>query len=77
MGEAVVADTFLRVKGLERPAVIITDLGLLGDMGGDEGERSTTREVRMHIALTRAMVAVRIVATKQAIHDDPVLAEFL
>lgn len=47
----VVADTFLRFKGLERPAVIVTDLGKVTDRF----------DVRVHIALTRALDAVRIV----------------
>lgn len=47
----VVADTFLRFKGLERPAVIVTDLG-----------KVTNRlDVRVHIALTRALDAVRVI----------------
>jgi len=43
MGSAVVADTFLRFKGLERPAVIVTDLGWRG---------SSTPGFAMHIALS-------------------------
>src|SRR5436309_1116943 len=53
MASTVVADTFLRFKGLERPAVIVTDLGWQGRQQPG---------VRMHIALTRALVAARIVA---------------
>ena len=41
----IVADTFLRFKGLERPAVIVTDVHLV------EGEVG----VRWFIALTRAL----------------------
>ncbi len=48
-----VADTFLRWKGLERPAIIVADV----PAGGLE-----RFETRMHIALTRALVAARIVA---------------
>lgn len=54
MANQVVADTFLRFKGLERPAVIVTDLRLVTDRA----------DVRMHIALTRALAAVRVVGTK-------------
>lgn len=50
----VVADTFLRFKGLERAAVIVTDLRLV----------ETKREVRMHVALTRALVTARVVAAR-------------
>ena len=65
MASSVVADTFLRFKGLERPAVIVTDLG---------GQARQQAGVRMHIALTRALVAARIVAERDAIREDPVLA---
>jgi hypothetical protein len=51
MTTQVVADTFLRFKGLERPAVIITDLRLV----------DSRKDVRLHIALTRATDVVRIV----------------
>jgi hypothetical protein len=53
MEERLVADTFLRWKGLERPVVIVADVT------GPERERFGTR---MHIALTRALAAARIVA---------------
>lgn len=48
-----VADTFLRWKGLERPAIVVADVpsGGLGAFG-----------TRMHIALTRALAGARIVA---------------
>jgi DNA helicase IV len=59
----VVADTFLRFKGLERPYVIVTELST--------GERY---DVRMHIALTRAMLACVVVATEDDIARDPRLA---
>ena len=64
---SVVGDTFLRFKGLERPAIVITDLHLLAD---------EPRDVRMHIALTRALSAVRIVAAQEDLVRDPVLAKF-
>jgi hypothetical protein len=62
-------DTFLRFKGLERPAVIVTDLpGSRPD--GDESLR-----VRMHIAVSRAQSALRIIGTRPAMLADPVLRE--
>ncbi len=51
MTENVVADTFLRFKGLERPAIIITDQRLVDNRA----------DVRLHIALTRATDVARIV----------------
>lgn len=54
MGERLVADTFLRWKGLERPVIIVADVA-----PGDVKSFGT----RMHIALSRALVAVRIVAS--------------
>jgi hypothetical protein len=64
MAEHVVCDTFLRFKGLERPAIIVTDLdGLRGRQGGP----------RMHIALTRALDVVRVVGTREAIAADSLL----
>jgi hypothetical protein len=53
MEGSLVADTFLRWKGLERPAIVVADVSAGGL------ERFGTR---MHIALTRALVAARIVA---------------
>jgi hypothetical protein len=64
----VVAETFLRFKGLERPAVIVTDLDLL-----DRG----TAGVRLHIALTRSLVAARVVAAREDLAADPVLSRFI
>jgi hypothetical protein len=63
----IVDDTFLRFKGLERPAVIVTDLNLIPDR----------RETRMYIAITRALSTVRIVAPANAIRSDPVLASIV
>lgn len=58
--DALIADTFLRFKGLERPWIVITELG-----------RGTTRyDVRMHVALTRATVGVVVVATEEAMAGD-------
>lgn len=55
-----VADTFLRFKGLERPLVIVCELGL-GPQAYD---------VRMHIALTRATLQCAVVATRAEITAD-------
>jgi hypothetical protein len=63
----IVDDTFLRFKGLERPAVIVTDLSLIHDR----------KEIRMYIAITRALTALRIVAPRAAIVADTVLAGFV
>lgn len=52
MEQSLVADTFLRWKGLERPAIIVADV--------DPGVRALGK--RMHIALTRALVTARVVA---------------
>jgi len=68
MAERLVADSFLRWKGLERPAVIVTDL--------PDGELAQ-RNVRMHVALTRALVAARVVAPRDCIERDPLLASLL
>jgi hypothetical protein len=61
--EIVVGDTFLRFKGLERAAVIVTDLPLVQDK----------KNVRMHIALTRALVCARIVAPAETLRSDSML----
>lgn len=61
----VIADTFLRFKGLERPFVIVTEL--------IEG-RTRTYETRMHIALTRAAVCALVVCTPDDVLADPRLA---
>jgi hypothetical protein len=60
---AVIVDTFLRFKGLERPYVIVTEL--------DAGARY---EVRMHVALTRATLQAVVVATPKDVAADPRLA---
>ena len=59
----VVADTFLRFKGLER-LVIVTELS-----SGPE-----RYDVRMHVALTRATLACVVVGTEEEIARDPRLA---
>jgi hypothetical protein len=59
----IVGDSFLRFKGLERPAIIVTDLeGVKNQFG-----------TRMHIALTRTLSVVRIVAAKETLAKDSVL----
>ncbi|MGA9652573.1 MAG: ATP-binding domain-containing protein, partial [Polyangia bacterium] len=63
--EHVVADTFLRFKGLERPFVIVTELV--------HGE-GMKYHVRMHIALTRATSGVIVVCDEDAVGRDPRLA---
>lgn len=62
--EHVVADTFLRFKGLERPYVIVTELS-----SGPE-----RYDVRMHVALTRATLACVVVGTEEEIARDSRLA---
>jgi DNA polymerase III delta prime subunit len=61
--DKLIADTFLRFKGLERKAIIVVDLEV--DL--------TKRAKRLYIALTRALTTVRVVATREAIDADPVL----
>lgn len=61
----VVADTFLRFKGLERPFVLVVEAGLAKDARYD---------VRMHIALTRATAGCCVVAEPDALEADPRLA---
>jgi len=63
----IISDTFLRFKGLERPAVIVTDLRLVSDL----------YETRMHIAVSRATSLLRIVAKESEMRKDPRLAQFL
>lgn len=63
--EGLVADTFLRCKGLERPIVFVTELGL----------GRTRYDVRMHIALTRATARCIVVATKDDVYRDPRLRD--
>ncbi|HEY6463169.1 MAG TPA: AAA family ATPase, partial [Polyangiaceae bacterium] len=65
----VVADTFLRFKGLERPWIIVVELGL--------AQSRAQYAVRMHIALTRATVGGVVVATAEEIGADARLAALL
>ncbi len=60
----VIADTFLRFKGLERPFVIITEL-----------DASMPQYLtRMRIALTRATVGLTIVCSEEQAKADPRIA---
>ena len=65
--ERIVCDTFMRFKGLERPAVVVTDLRYVKDRLG----------MRMNIALTRALGVVRIVGEKTMLKQDPILSPFV
>jgi hypothetical protein len=65
-GSNIVAETFLRFKGLERPAIIITDLHLALD-------RENFNK-RMYIALTRALSTVRVIDTRDSLLRDPVIS---
>lgn len=62
----VIADTFLRFKGLERPFVIITEVTL---------GKISRYETRMYIALTRATVSAIVVCSEAAIAADPRLRD--
>lgn len=64
-GESMIADTFLRFKGLERPVVLIGDLDQV---------KPKRLGVRMHIALTRATQSVRLVLPEAVLEADPILA---
>ena len=63
-GESIVCDTFLRFKGLERPAVIVTDLRLVSNLYAK----------RMHIAVSRALSLLRIVGVEGEIRKDRTLS---
>ena len=58
METSLVADTFLRWKGLERPAIVVADLS--------EGDLRQLY-IRLNIAVTRAMAFVRFMGTAGAI----------
>ncbi|MBN2567906.1 MAG: NERD domain-containing protein/DEAD/DEAH box helicase [Deltaproteobacteria bacterium] len=60
----IIFDTFLRFKGLERPAVIVTDLRLVSDL----------YETRMHIAVSRPTSLLRIVGVEKEMRKDLRLA---
>jgi|Deesub1362A_J573_1020465.scaffolds.fasta_scaffold01036_15 KaiC/GvpD/RAD55 family RecA-like ATPase len=59
----IIADTFLRFKGLERLAIIITDLRFA----------SKNYRTRMYIALSRAFGIIRIVTTWKEVEKDWIL----
>ena len=58
MGDRLVADFFLHWKGLERPAVVVTDL---------PGPEVKQRDVRFYIALTWALMVARVVSTRESL----------
>ena len=59
----IVCDTFLRFKGLERLAVIVTDLSF----------ESSKYNVRMNIAVSRAVGILRIIGAQDEIEKDGIL----
>ena len=63
----IICDTFLRFKGLQRPAVIVTDLRLV----------SSLYKKRMHMAISRTQSLLRIVGGESEIRKDPMLANFV
>jgi len=63
----IICDTFLRFKGLERPAVIVTDLRLVSDL----------YETRMHIAVSRATSLLRIVGLEKEMRKDQRLTQLI
>ncbi len=63
----IIGDTFLRFKGLERPAVIITDLRHVEDR----------LETRLLIALTRATSVVRFVDDEKALKRIQTFAGYI
>jgi hypothetical protein len=62
--EHLIGETFMRFKGLERPIVYVTDL--------EEVEDQLPR--RLYIAISRALVEVRIVAAPETLVAIPALA---
>jgi hypothetical protein len=62
MAERLVADSFLHWKGLERPAVIVTDI--------PDADVSKLG-VRLYIALTRSLLVARIIAPRDRIDAHP------
>ncbi|HOD08614.1 MAG TPA: NERD domain-containing protein [Myxococcota bacterium] len=63
--KGLVADTYLRFKGLERAAVIVTDFHLSAS--------KTNLPVRLFIAMTRAQDCLRIVIPTPILNDHPLL----
>jgi hypothetical protein len=60
---SIVADTFLRFKGLERPFVVVMDLHLAQ-------AAPETYEARLHIALTRATSRATIICSRACVTED-------
>ncbi len=58
MEDRLVADTFLRWKGLERPGIVVTEL---------PEDDLKQLPIRLNVALTRATVAVRLVGSAAAL----------
>lgn len=69
-GSHIICDTFLRFKGLERPAILVTDLRLTSR---DDNKRN----VRLYIACTRALAVLRIVGVEEAVRADPLVSAVL
>ena len=63
--EHVIADSFLRFKGLERPFVIVCELA---------AGHASQYERRMYIAATRATSRLLVIATDEDVARDPQLA---
>ncbi len=60
----IACDTFLRFKGLERPAVIVTDLRYVVEK----------YEIRMNMAVSRALSTLRIVGVESEVNKDILLS---
>ncbi len=71
MGEEIVADSVFRFKGLERRAVILTDLSLRSP------EEAAMRRAKMYVAITRARSFIRVVDTGKEVRGEPELAALL
>lgn len=65
---AIVCDTFLRFKGLQRPVIIVTDLRLVS---------SRFYDIRMHLAISRSQSLLRIVTGKEEFLKDDRLSSFI
>lgn len=61
--ENVICDTFLRYKGLERPAVVIADVKT----------EAVRYNVRMNIAISRTFGALRVVVSRSELEKDSIL----
>ena len=60
----IVCDTFLRFKGLEKPVVIVTDLRYVVEKD----------EIRMNMAVSRALSTLRIIGVESEINKDILLS---